>query len=375
MIKAFESEHPDIQVKSEAISFTDIEQQIVREVQSGNAPDVAEMQGNYTIDLAQLGALEGLDSYASKGYGSSIIPTELDLGKVDNQLIAVPWTVAPFAFWFNKKVLQKAGLDPNKPPKTIEELLKACAAIKKSQPKVIPFGLDTTNRPFGLDANWSWMKAFGAQPFDGTKATADTPEMQKYLDFMRTLAKQKYTPVNQKAGDFRQPAASDQVAFLWDGPYPKGVIQSTNHASDKQFFATWGATTAPTTTGTPVSVPTDHQLVMFKSSKNKQAAWEFMQFLSSSENAMAKYTIGYEGSLPPVQSPPASIAGKLDDPISTAFNEQVIPTVTRPAWGSAYSSGYSDVMANVQDAMTSSKPIAEVASAMQSQLGSDIGGG
>jgi hypothetical protein len=76
-----------------------------------------------------------------------------------------------------------------------------------------------------------------------------------------------------------------------------------------------------------------------------------------------------------VQSPPASIAGKLDDPISKAFNEQVIPTVIRPAWGSAYSSGYSDVMANVQDAMTSSKPIADVASAMQSQLGSDIGGG
>jgi multiple sugar transport system substrate-binding protein len=221
------------------------------------------------------------------------------------------------------------------------------------------------------------MAAFGAQPFKGDQATADTPQMQQYLQFMRTLAQQKYTSLNVKAGDFRQPAASNQVAFLWDGPYPKGVIQSTNHMSDKQFYATWGITTAPTGPGggSPVSVPTDHQLVMLKDAKDKQAAWEFMQFLSSSENAMSKYTIGYEGSLPPVQDPPQSVKGKLQDPISQTFKDKVIPTVTRPDWGSAYTSGYSDVMANVQAAMTSSKPLDQIAKDMQSQLQSDLASG
>lgn len=376
MIKAFEQQHPNVQIKSEPISFTDIEQQVIREVQSGNAPDVAEMQGNYTIDLAQLGALESLDPYTGKGYADSVIPKELELGKVGNQQVAIPWTVAPFALWWNKKVFKQAGLDPSKPPKTIDDLLKDSAAIKKSQPKVIPFGLDTTNRPFGVDANWSYMRAFGAQPFKGNQATADTPQMKQYLEFMRTLAQKKYTTVNVKAGDFRQPAASNQVAFLWDGPYPKGVIQSTNHMSDKEFYATWGVTTAPSGPGGgPYSVPTDHQLVMFKNAKDKQAAWEFMQFLSTSEEAMSKYTIPYEGSLPPVQNPPASIADKLKDPISQAFKNEVIPTVIRPEWGSAYASGYSTVMANVQAAMTSNKPIDQIASAMQSQLQSDIGSG
>jgi multiple sugar transport system substrate-binding protein len=374
MIKAFERQHPNIEIKSEPISYTDIQQQVIREVQSGNAPDVAEMQGNYTVNLAQQGVLEPLGSYASGAYERSIIPRVLDLGRMNGQLVAVPWTVAPFALWYNKKVMRTAGLDPAKPPRTIDELLQAMAAVRRKQPKVIPFGLDTTNREFGLDANWGFMKAFGAQPFTDARATADTPQMKQYLEFIRTLATRKYSPVNQKAGFFRQPAASNQVAFLWDGPYPKGVIQATNGMSDKAFFATWGVTTPPAgPTGKAYSVPTDHQLVMFKSAKDKQAAWEFMKFLSTSETAILRYTIPVEGSLPPLADPPPRVARQLDNPIFRAFTQQVIPLVVRPEWGPGYSNAYSTVMSSVQATMTSSTPIDRIASQMQAQLQSELG--
>ena len=69
--------------------------------------------------------------------------------------------------------MQKAGLDPNSPPQTIDELMTALAAIKKSQPDVIPLGLDTTNRAFSLSSNWPWMRTFGAMPIGEGATGAD----------------------------------------------------------------------------------------------------------------------------------------------------------------------------------------------------------
>lgn len=374
MIKEFEKENPNITIKSQPISYTDIEHQLVLQVRSGNTPDVAELQGNYTFSLEATGALQDLSSYANSQFQQSVIPQELQLGNINGKLVAIPWTVAPFALWYNKKVMQQAGLPPTA-PSTWDELLSDLSTIHKKFPKIIAFGSDSTNRTYGLDQNWPIMKSFGAQPFSGTTPSADTPAMKDYLNFVRTIAKDGYTPPNRKGGSFRQPAASDQVAFTIDGPYVKGVVQSTNHVSDADFYNTWAVAPLPTgPDGKHYSAPTDHQLAMFSKAKNKDAAWKFMQFLATSSYAVQNYTLKYENSLPPLQTPTGAVAKALDNPISTVFKNQVIPTVIRPDWGAAYGNGYSDVMTGVQSAMTSSTSIDSIASTIQSALKNSLGG-
>ncbi|MFD4976360.1 ABC transporter substrate-binding protein [Streptomyces sp. NPDC058424] len=373
LIKSFEAAHPDIEIKSEPVSYTDIEHQLVLQVQSGNPPDVAELQGNYTLNIGETGAFQPLDGLADAQFQQSIIPSELELGKIDGKLQAIPWTVGPFALWYNKKILKDVGLDPAKPPTTWDELLTDLQKIHQSKPKVIALGVDSTNRTYGLDTNWSIMKSFGAQPFQGSTATADTPEMKAYLGFMQKIAKNGYTPPNQKGGYFRQPAASDQVAFTIDGPYVKGVVQSANHMTDQEFYDTWGVAPLPTATGQHYSAPTDHQLVMFKNSKHQKAAWEFMKFLATSPEGV-QYAVKYEGSLPSVANPPAEVAKELDNPIAQAFRNDVIPTVNRPEWGSHYANTYSDIMAGIQGVMTGSGSIDSVASQMQSAVKTGLGG-
>lgn len=375
MIKKFESLHPNITVQSKPISYTDIEHQLILQTQSGNPPDVAELQGNYTFSLQATGALEPLDDYVKGSYAQSVIPQELQLGKIGGKTVAVPWTVAPFALWYNKKVMKKAGLS-GKPPATWDELLADVKAIHQKEPKVIAFGTDTTNRTYGLDQNWPIMQSFGAVPFRGSTATCDTAQMKAYLNFIRTLGQKGYTPANKKGGYYRQPAASDQVAFTVDGPYVKGVVQSTVKISDADFFAKWGIVPLPSGPAGPqhFSAPTDHQLAMFKDSKNKKAAWEFIKFLSTSDYAVQNYTLKYENSLPPLANPTGAIAKAMDNPISQEFQKNVIPTVGRPEWGAHYAGVYSDVMAGVQKAMTTSTPIDSVASSMQTAVKSDLNG-
>lgn len=376
MIAQFEQLHPNITIKAVPVSYTDAEHQALLQFRSGNAPDVAEMQGNYTFDLAAAGALQSLNSYANSSYTSSIISSELKLGDINGQLDAIPWTVAPFGLWYNKLDMQKAGLNPNNPPKTLNELLSDAAAIKAHEPNVIPIGTDTTNRTYGLDQNWPFMKTEGAQPFSGTKASADTPGMVAYLNFMQQIGKNNYTTVNQLGGKFRDPSAHNDVAFDVDGPYLEGVVTSETKETPAQFAQTWGLTTLPVgTTGKAYSTPTDHQLVMFKSAKNKQAAWTFMQWLSTSDYAVSNYTIPVEESIPPLTQPGTQTQALLTgDPFYNTYIKDIIPTVVLPPWGPSYTVAYTPIMNTVQQVMTSGTSPASAAKSLQSQLQSALAG-
>jgi multiple sugar transport system substrate-binding protein len=368
MISKFEAAHPGITIKSEALSFSDIGHTLVQRVQAGNTPDVAELSGNDTFALAATGALANLDSLMGDTK-SQFLPSELTASTYKNNLIAMPWTVNPPGLWYNKTLMQGAGLDPSKPPTTIDELSKDMAAIHAKYPDVLPIGLDTTNRDFSLTSNWSWMKTFDAQPFKDSTATADTSQMKDYLNWMRGLAQKGYLSAGKKIGEFRPLAAQNKVAFVWDQPVLQGVVQKTNKQTDDQFYANWGVEAQPTgPSGKSYSVELGHQLVLFKKSANQQAAFEFMKWLATSPEAVAGYTVKYESSLPPLKSPSADVAKLVDTPVLQAFAKDVLPTVTNPEYGPNYSAAYSPIMAGVQGAVTSSTSIDSIASTMQSGL-------
>ncbi|HLX28779.1 MAG TPA: sugar ABC transporter substrate-binding protein [Casimicrobiaceae bacterium] len=370
VIADFEKAHPDIQIKSEAISFSDIARQLALRVRSGNAPDVAELAGNDTIVIAATGKLEPLDGYLTGALKTELKPQALGWLHYKNKLIALPWTLAPAGLWYDKAVMSKAGLDPEKPPRTIDALMTSMAAIKKSQPDVIPLGLDTTNRPFSLQSNWPWMATFGAMPIGGGKPDADSPEMKRYLSWMRDLATNKYIDPGRKIGEFRPLAAQDKVAFIWDQVLLQGVIQNANKMSDADFYKHWGVTTQPAgPSGKSHTFEGGHQLVMFADSKQKKAAWAFIEYLATSPEAIKLYTMGPESSLPPlVKAPNAELAAKLDTPIYRSFTASIIPTATTPPFGPEFASASTAIMAGVQQAVTSSEPIDRIAASIQQQL-------
>jgi multiple sugar transport system substrate-binding protein len=373
-ISEFERANPKITVTSVPIAFSDIGHQLQLQNASGNAPDVAEISGNDGSALAQANALQPLESLLSKSFVDSLLPTEKALGEFQGHLDIAPWTVAPLGFWYNRDIMTKAGLDPATPPKTLDQLTTDMAKIKSAEPDVIPFGLDTTNRTFGLDVNWALMKNFNANPFGGGKATADSAAMGQYLTFIRTLGQKGYTIPNQKIGYFRPLAAQAKVAFQFDGPYLQGVIQSVNHQSDADFYKTWGVTTLPAgSSGKHYSTPTDHQLVMFKSSRQKAAAAKFIEWLAGSKQAISGYTVKYESSLPPLKNAISTFPTELNTPVFKAFESQVVPVVTRPAWGNTYTNGYSAVMAGVQKAVAGTEPISQIQTEMQSELRTQLG--
>src|SRR5205823_8911023 len=109
VIADFEKAHPDIQIKSEAISFSEIARQLALRVKSGNPPDVAQLAGNDTFVIAATGKLEPLSAYMASDLKARLKPDAVNGLQFDGKLIAVPWTLAPAGFWYNKAVMAKAG--------------------------------------------------------------------------------------------------------------------------------------------------------------------------------------------------------------------------------------------------------------------------
>lgn len=370
VIVDFEAANPDIDIVSESISFSEIARQLVLRARSGNPPDVAQISGNDTILLASTGTLEPLDGYISDTLKANIKPGALSTLTVDGKLIAFPWNQSPAGLWYNKKIMETAGLDPNNPPQTIDELTVALEAIHASQPDVIPLGIDTTNRAFALTSNWPWMQTFGAIPVGADANDADSPEMKAYLTWLRDLAQKGLIDPGRKIGEFRPLAAQGNVAFHWDQVLLQGVMQGANGMSDEDFYNTWGVTTLPVgSEGKPHSFEGGHQLIMFGSSAQKEAAWSFIEYLATNAAAINDYTVSVNSSLPSIVSTgDAAVDAKLDTPIFNAFSTEIIPTLSAQPYGPDFAAASTAIMAGVQEAITGTQPIDEIAANIQQQL-------
>lgn len=218
------------------------------------------------------------------------------------------------------------------------------------------------------------MKTFGAQPFSGGKANADSTQMKQYLSWMRELARKDYISPGHKIGDFRPQAAQGKVAFMVDQPVLQGVIQQTAKMSDKEFYQTWGVARIPKgSSGQSYAAALGHELVVFNDSEHKQQAFDFIKWLATADQPVVNYTLKYESSLPPLAKPSGKVAKALDTPVFNAYQEQITPTIVIPPYGRSYSDASSAVMAGVQEAITGNKPIDAVAGSMQDQVQQSLG--
>jgi multiple sugar transport system substrate-binding protein len=361
----FMKDNPGIRIQDEPVDFSGHLHQLITECAAGNCPDVAEAQGNDIASLASGKVAASLDGY-DKSLFDSLHPATVDRVKVNGRLYGMPWGFDPIGLLYNKELMKKAGL-PLNPPKTIEEAMHAIATAKQHDPDILGIGIDTTLRDFGLDAEWPYMHAFGAEPIKNGKPDADTPQMRAYLEWVRTLVKSGYTQPGKKMGQFRIFAAQGRLLFLEDGPYFKSVVQGMNkELTDDKLYATWGVAAIPGGPGNgPSAGSSDHQTVLFASSKNQAAALKFMRYLVADEYAIKKFLL-LNGDLPAVKGIERKIP-ELNNPIALGFFK-IGSLVVVPPYGPKYEEAYPPIMSNIQRTYSTTDPVADIARAMQTQL-------
>ncbi len=111
-------------IEVEKVTISKIEQKLLIAIAGGNPPDIA---GHYSFSVAAYadnGALTELGPMLAKsGFDRSrYIEHYVELGEYRGKTWALPLVPASTALLLNKRLFKEVGLDPERPPTTIEEL-------------------------------------------------------------------------------------------------------------------------------------------------------------------------------------------------------------------------------------------------------------
>jgi len=132
LIKRFEAENPNIKVKHTHVPYDDFRLKIAAAIPAGQGPDVVQLFYGWLQDYLKAKLLQPLpaEQFPAAEIERDFFPLVKQM-KVDGQYYAVPTAVRSLALFWNKKLFTEAGLDPAKPPQTLDELLAMAQKLTK----------------------------------------------------------------------------------------------------------------------------------------------------------------------------------------------------------------------------------------------------
>jgi multiple sugar transport system substrate-binding protein len=256
LVQRFNSEHPNIAVTMNVMQWADYYAKLPTAVTSGNGPEIAIMHVDSVATNAARRVIQPVDDVANAlGLSEAdFAPVPWKAGIYNNQRYSIPLDVHPLGFFYNKSVMEKAGLDPEKPPTNNEEYMTALDTLKSKGIE----GHWATPFPFtGSMTCQALLWQFGGDLFSPDAATATWAEEPgvKAMTWFTDLVKNGHSPskIAQDA-DFIA-LQNGKTAFNWNG------IWSINTLKEKSSLK-WGVAALPNIGGTPAAWAGSHQFVL-----------------------------------------------------------------------------------------------------------------
>jgi len=129
----FAKANPDINFKMEIMPWDSLWQKLMPALIAGSGPDIMGYSVSRLPEFAKAGRLEPLDGYFANSSldRSKLIPGLMAASTYQGKLYGVPMAFAAMCMYYNKDHFKEAGLDPENPPKTMDELLQAWKKLLK----------------------------------------------------------------------------------------------------------------------------------------------------------------------------------------------------------------------------------------------------
>ncbi|MEU5045200.1 ABC transporter substrate-binding protein [Streptomyces griseorubiginosus] len=281
VIADFQKANPDIKVEYVGIASTEYQSKVDTAIQGGGLPDVGGVGAAMLAGFAAQNALEPLDDRLA---GSSLdgklnkdmVSVLKASGGGDGTLYSIPTSANNGVLYYRTDLFKKAGLDePTTWDKFYEAAKKLTNAKKNEFGYTIRGGAGSIAQALDAAYGQSGITSF----WNGDKTTLNDPKNVAALEKYAALYK-KDTPAADLNNDFTKMVAQ------WDS----GTIGMLNHnlGSYQDHVKALGVDKfrgIPQPVGAngkrvQVSNPVDG-LGVFKSSKNKDAAWKFIEFATS----------------------------------------------------------------------------------------------
>jgi ABC-type glycerol-3-phosphate transport system substrate-binding protein len=273
-VSRFEAENPNIKVEVSTIPYREYQQRLLTAVEAGNAPDVSTIDQIWVAAFAKADAVEPLDKLAADAgiKPETFFPGAWSSAVYDGKLWGIPFNVDSWFFtYYNASLFKAAGVDP--------ESTKTWAGLKAAAEKLTGdgkygiglFGHKGEDTVLIID---TFISSNGGHVLDSNgKCALTSPEAVEALNFVASMV--PYAPkgiANASSEDMRELFLNGSLAMEFWPELEQPTLQKSK--------LDWGfvAGTAPDGKKA-IGTYGGWNLVVYKQSKYKEAAWKFIQFL------------------------------------------------------------------------------------------------
>ncbi len=271
LIREFETQNPGIKVEVEQLTWKSGFEKIQAAIASGTQPDLCELGSEWVPRFGYEGVLDDLTAVYTEIADSFIM---WDSARWKDRVYGLPWVQGSRVLFYNVDLFGKAGLDPDRPPQTWDELIDAAKRIDELPGDVSGFGLNMGERYvlYKKFMAFAWGNGGGILDTSG-RVIFDSPENVEALEFNLRLAAYSLKEKQEVLDHFfKSGQLGMQVSGAWnlknypiEAPnlnYRVALVPKPSHAK-----------------GEHASFAGAEMLVVFKNSSRKTDALKLARFL------------------------------------------------------------------------------------------------
>lgn len=296
IVADFEAANPDIKVNAiYSGNYDDTRVRALSALASGEPAQLAVMFSIDAYDLIEQDIIVAFDDIegVDAGWLDSFYPALMANGKIEGKTWGIPFQRSTIVAYYNKDMFRAAGLDPESPPSTWDEMISMGKALTSDG----TYGLmiPSTGYPYWMFQALAIQNGKEVMSNDGLTTYFDDPAVVETLEFWKSLSQEHgVMPTGTvEWGTLRQAFLEGQTAMMW---HSTGNLTAVKNNASFDF----GVAELPANVrkGSPTG---GGNFYVFKdtSPEEQAAALKLIEFMTAPEQAAAwSIGTGYMGVSP-----------------------------------------------------------------------------
>jgi len=289
IVGKFKEENPDIEVTVQAIPWGQAHEKLITSVAGGLAPDLSQFGTTWIPEFVSLKAIEPLDDYLKNS--PTITPDKYFKGSWETGVIngvnyGIPWYVDTRVLFYRKDLLAEVGY--NQPPRNWEQLKDAAQKLTQKDDKgeLTRTGILLPPMDAKTFLMFAWSNGGDVISEDG-QVTLDSPENVEALAYYVSFFKEGLSPLSSEGGvELYNNFKSGFAPMFIGGPWMiKDLMTYAPELVGRVAVSVMPMKKSST------SFVGGSDWCILKDSKNKEAAWKFVEFMSRPEIQVQWYQL------------------------------------------------------------------------------------